>query len=247
MGVIKLNMAKVLESTAGNSMFIDVPKDGEIRVRLLPPMEGNNGNIWYLTENHFRLKAEDGEKGIAVACRKRHAADDNCLLCDVAKYLENSDDAQERKIGKGREAIAANRSWYVQVLLITKDGKEFVAGTPKLLRLPKTGADAVNSILQSQEKNDDALSCMPEAAQDIVIKRQDTGVQIVKYSAMPTGKPKSLDEYLPGWADKIMTPDQVWEKLDLKVFTNEEQAAAFARSYPLVDMAAMLKDLGYAS
>lgn len=245
MGVVKLNMAKVLESTAGNSMFIDVPKDNEVRVRLLPPMDGSNGSIWFLTENHFRLKAEDGDKGIAIACNKRHG-DGNCLLCDVAKFLEDSDDKQEQKIGKGREAIAANRSWYAQVLLISKEDGKFVAGPPKLLRLPKTGADAVNGILQSQERNDDGLSCMPEAAQDIIIKRQDTGVPMTKYTAMPTGKPTALEVYLPDWENKMLNNAQVWEKLDLKVFTNEEQAAAFARSYPLVDTAAMLKELGYA-
>jgi len=245
MGVVKLNMAKVLESTAGNSMFLDVPKDGEIRVRLLPPMEGSNGNIWFLTENHFRLKAEDGEKGIAVACRKRHADGDDCLLCDVAKFLENSDDAQERKLGKGREALAANRSWYTQVLLVTKEDGKFVAGPPKLLRLPKTAADAVNGILQSQMKNDDGLSCMPEAAQDITIKRQDTGTNITKYTAMPSGKPTALADYLPDWETKVMTVEQVWEKLDLKVLSNEEQAAALTRSYPLLDVPAILKELGY--
>jgi hypothetical protein len=245
MGIVKLNMAKLLESTAGNTMFVDVPKDGEIRVRLLPPVDGNNGQLWYLTENHFRLKAEDGEKGIAIACNNRHG-EGNCLLCSVADYLKNSDDKVEQKIGDGRESIKANRNWYAQVLMIDKVEKDFVAGPVKFVRLPKTGADAVNAILQSQQKNDDALSCMPEAAQDIIIRRQDTGVPRTTYSAMPTGKPKSLDEYLPGWADKILTSEQVWAKLDIKVFTNEEQAAAFARSYPLVDTAAMLKELGYA-
>jgi hypothetical protein len=244
-GIVKLNMAKMLESTAGNSLFIDVPKDGEVRVRLLPPLEGNGGNLWYLTENHFRLKAEDGDKGIAIACRKRHAEGDRCFLCDAAKFLEGSDDAQERKIGKGREAIAANRNWYIQILPINKEDKDFIAGQPKLLRLPKTGADAVNAILQSQQKNDDALSCMPEAAQDIIVRRQDTGVPRTTYSAMPTGKPRSLDEYFPGWSGKILTAAEVWEKIDIKVFTNQQHIEALARSYTLLDVNAIVKACGY--
>ena len=245
MAFVKLNLAKALEATAGNSLFLDVPKDGDVRVRLLPPDSDNEGSIWYLTENHFRLKAEEGDKGIAVACRKRHAKDDNCLLCDVAKYLENSADAQERKIGKGRESIAANRNWYVQVLPITKEDKVFVAGAPKLLRLPKTGADAVNAILAAQQKNDDAMSSGIEAAQDIVIRRQDTGVPRTTYTAIPTGKPTSLNEYMPGWEEKYMVPAKVWEKIDLKIMSNEEMAAVLTRSYPFLGVPGILKELGY--
>jgi hypothetical protein len=245
-GTVKLNLAKTLEATAGNSMFIDVPKDGEVRVRILPPLEEMEGNLWFLTENHFRLKGEDGQKGIAVACRHRHAGGDACFLCDAAKFLEQSDDPQERAIGKGREAIAANRSWYFQVLPISKDGSgNFVAGEVKLLRLPKTGADAVNDILKTQMKNDDPVSCMEDAAQDIVISRQDTGVPITKYKAMTAGKPKSLDDYKPDWKSKLMSKDEVMAKLDLKIYSNEEQIEALRRSYALLDTPNIVAECGY--
>ena len=57
MGIVNLNMAATLESTASKSIFINVPKDGKLRVRLLPPNAENKGNLWYLTETHFNLKA----------------------------------------------------------------------------------------------------------------------------------------------------------------------------------------------
>lgn len=241
---VKLNLNKTLESTASNSIFTDVPKDGEVRVRFLPPMEGSDGALWFLTENHFRLKAEDGERSIAVACRRRHADGDDCFLCDIAKALADSSDASEKALGRGRNSIAANRSWYAQVLPIVKEDGEFVAREPKLLRLPKTAAEAVNSIMQTQQRNDEELACSPEATQDIVVKRDDTG-SITKYSAMPAGKPRALADLMPDWENKIMGFDKVWEKLDIKLFTNEEQIEAMERSYPGVDVAGFAEALGY--
>ena len=246
MGIVRLNMAKTLESTAGNTIYLDVPKDGEVRGRFLPPFEEMDGNIWFLTENHFRLKTAEG-RGTAIACLKRHGhKGERCFLCDAAKYLEASDDPQERAIGKGREAIAANRSWYAQIIPIIGDNKAGFKGTEvKLLRLPKTGADAVNDIFKSQQKNEDCTSCDPDAAQDISVFRKDTGQPITKYGAMTVGKPRTLDDILPNWEELIMTPEQVWKKLDIKLQTVTEQIETLRASYPLLDVDGIVKACGY--
>ena len=94
----------------------------------------------------------------------------------------------------------------------------------------------MNTILATQQENGDALSCGLEAAQDIVITRQDTGVNITTYDALTAGRPTALEDYLPDYENKILTYDQMWERLDLKVLTNDEQMAAVVRTYPNLDL-----------
>ena len=246
MGItMPLNIAKNLETTANKSLFMDVPKDSTARVRFLPPVDGSEGRVFYLTENHFRLKQEDGEKGMAVACNERHNPDEPCVLCAVARYLENSDDKNEQKLGKGRESIRANRSWYAQVLPFVPGDEGGSYGDVKFMRLPKTGATEFNNILDMQREAGESFVVDPKKGRDVVVKRQDTGVQFTKYSAMAAGTPVSLDKIKPDWESKIFpNADKVWEKLDLRILTADEHKAALVRTYPALDWKSIFKEAG---
>ena len=73
-----------------------------------------------------------------MACNKRHSEESYCFLCDLAKQLADSSDPTERALGKGRNAIRANRSWYAQVLPIIKGtGDSFEAGNLRFSACPR--------------------------------------------------------------------------------------------------------------
>lgn len=250
MGIVKMNVAKNLESTASKMLFMDVPKDGMLYARFLPAVDGSNGEIWYLAESHFRLKDEEG-KGIAVACNKRHG-DGDCYLCDLTDLLANSDDKNEVAIGKGKESSKANKSWYAQVVLATKTGVDddgvpiFEYGEEiKLLRLPKTGATAVNDIMTMQKEAGEPFFNDFDKGKLVVVKRQDTGEAFTKYSAMAAGVPVPLDVVFPMWEKKyIPDADTMWVKLDPRIMSCDEQKATATRTYPELSWGEITKELG---
>ena len=250
MGIVGVNVAKNLESTASKTVFLDVPKDGSVRVRFIPPVEGSDGEFWYHTENHFRLNNEDG-KGIAVACNKLHG-DGACYLCDLTSHLASSDDKNEVGIGIGKNSSKANGSWYAQVVVGArveddKDGNAvFEYGKEvKLMRLPKTGAQAVNAIMGMQRDAGEPLFINLKDGRDIIVSRRDTGEQFTKYSAMAAGMPTPLKTVMPDFEKKIFgTADDVWKKIDLRVLSNDEQKAAATRTFTQLDWKAIEKELG---
>jgi len=249
MGVtVKLNVAKNLETTASKSLFIDVPKDGTMRVRFAPPVEGSDGSIFGLVKNHFRLKAEDGEKGIAVACNKQHNSDERCILCDVADLLEKSDDKNEAALGRGRESIRVANGWYAQVFPAIKqeagDGPSFKYGDIKLMRLPKTGATKVGNIMKMQHEAGEPFFVDEEQGRDIIITRQDTGVQFTQYDAMVAGMTMSLDDARSTWETDIFGWDKFWDKLDLRTMTAKEQMVCLQRSFPELAWSEIFKEIG---
>jgi hypothetical protein len=246
---MKLNVAKNLETTASKSLFIDVPKDGTLRVRFLPAVVGSEGSIFGLVKNHFQLKSEDGEKTIAVACNKQHNDGERCILCDVSDLLKNSDDKNEREIGDSRKSIKVSNGWYSQVMPAIRqeveDGKpaEFKYGDVKLMRLPKTGATKVGNIMKMQHEAGEPFFTDVDNGKDIVVSRVDTGVQFTQYDAMTAGVPVALDKIRPTWETDIFSWEKFWDKLDLRLYTAEEQKVCLMRSYPELDWSAIFTEI----
>lgn len=237
------NLQKNLDMAAGNNIFLDVPKDGSIRVRLAHPAKAN-GELPWLVENHYRIKREDGEGNMAVACNNRHS-EEPCFLCALAGYLSQSADESERAIGKGKNSIAAGKSYYLQVFpAVQGDDGELTYGDVRLLRLPKTGIDNLNELFQMQRDAGENFAMDPNAGRDVVIRRKDTGENFTKYSVMATGAESALADIKPDWEKTYMSDDGVMEKIGLNILTPDEQIAAAARSYKNLDWKAIQKALG---
>ena len=251
MGItVGLNVAKSLETTVSKNIFMDVPKDGSVRGRYLPAVAGSEGSLFGYTKNHFRLRSEDGERGIAVGCNEVHNKDEVCVLCEVQKYLRDSDDKNERVLGEGRESIKANGSWYGQFMPAIKDdvveGKPvtYTYGEVRFVRLPKTGAEKVGNIMKMQYENGEPSFVDEKQGRDLVLSRVDTGVQFTQYDAMTVGMPSALEDIRPNWEKEIYSWDKFWEKLDVKTLSAEEQKVALIRSYPELDWEAIFKAVG---
>ena len=57
MGItVGLNVAKSLETTVSKNIFMDVPKDGSVRGRYMPAVQGSEGSIFDYTKNHFQVR-----------------------------------------------------------------------------------------------------------------------------------------------------------------------------------------------
>ena len=100
MGItVPTNVAKNLQSTAKKRPYLDVPKDGSLRVRFLPAVEGSDGEIWYHAANHYRLKREDMltlelndfintvREGRTTQVTGEHARDALRLAIEIAKTI----------------------------------------------------------------------------------------------------------------------------------------------------------------
>jgi hypothetical protein len=235
----KFNLQASIASTAGNSKFLDIPKDGSIRVRLLPPTE-EDGSLFTAVANHYNFKEDD--RSVALACTKLHG-DGECFLCDLSEYLQKFGDAGEKKVGKSQKGIQQSKSWYFQACAAIKDPEtgEWSYGDPKLVRVPKTGAEAITEILASQQRNEEPFLFDPENGKDVEISRDDSG-RFTSDSALPVGVPSNLDDMLPDWETKMFT--DITEELSLRVRTIEEQITAARTCYPSLDWSKIESNMG---
>lgn len=217
---MKLNLAKTIATTAKDGLFVDIKPDSVTRLRFLPPTL-DDGSLFYLNVNHFGLKSDE-DKHIAVACGDVHRdGDEPCVLCALHSFLKADGEEEAAK------NIRAANNWYAQVLVGSKDvDGNLVYSGPKLIRMSKTGADAIIEILKMQEAADDDYCCDPHNGQDIMFSRSGSGLQ-TKYSAQAMGKKNNLDDILPGWESKLL---DIPEKLDMKAWSNDDMLAAAVRS-----------------
>lgn len=236
MGIRKVRKPNVKASAAATEikrLFIDVPKDTTIQVRPLPLMVADNEDaiLYTRAENHFKMKTEDG-KGLALACLAVHGTDetgDECYLCKLSKVLVKYGDKLEKEIGK---QINASPGFYLQVLRAEETGRDendkpiFAYTGPYLLRLPKTGADAVTTIMANMDSAGDSDFTDPDEGQDLYITRHS---KTPWYSAERSGKSKKLDDIFPDWEKKII--EDVYGELGLKVVTYEEQKQIAMRTF----------------
>jgi len=96
----------------------------------------------------------------------------------------------------------------------------------KLLGLPKTGADAVNLIMNNMDTAGTPFFFDMDEGQDLMISRHSASPW---YSADRSGVVVPLDEVFPGWENKLM--EDVYSELGLKIVTNEEQKQAAMRAF----------------
>ena len=223
---VKANM----DATKIDRFFMDIPKDQTVRVRIMPIID-ESGLVFVRANNHYKMIGENG-KGTALACLEKHGnveTGESCYLCELARKLAKFGDKAEAKIGK---SILCSPRWYTQVLVAEETGRDdqdqpiLKYTGPKLLGLPKTGADAVNTIMNNMRTAGQKSFTHPDEGQDLFLTRY-SGTPW--YSAERSGVVQPLVEICPEWEDKIM--EDVPSEIDLKVVSREEQRQAAVRAF----------------
>lgn len=220
----KVNTGANKKATERKTIFHDLKPDTTTRLRVVPPVT-EDGLIFTKVTNHFKLK-NDENFGMALACLGDHGNDETgekCYICELVDYLRKTGDKGDAKIAGD---LRASPRWYLQAFVYDKDSGEYFG--PKLIGLSKTTADAVNDLLISQEDSGDDFFCDPENGQDISIKRTGSGLN-TKYTVMPTGQKKNLDDIIPGWQDKLIM--DVYAAIDLKLEDMDGQKRAVYRTF----------------
>lgn len=222
----KANLKANLESAKSDKLFIDVPKDQSILVRVMPASKPN-GELWFMVANHYKLKSkEDPNRGIAVADLSVHgteATGRKDYINELVAVLEKFGDKNEKEIA---EKIKSSSRWYIQVRLAEKTDTGLKYSQPKLLSVPRTGVNAINEILKASDMANEPDMSDPDKGFNIMVTRYSKQPW---YSAQRAGQPTSLDDIDPNWADTFIT--DVEDKLNIKVLTYDEQREAVMRSF----------------
>jgi hypothetical protein len=226
---IKLSVNATLRDTQSGSLYLDVKKGSEIQVRFVP----RESSMWVLVQNHYGLKQKDSNQQ-TLACLRREGTPEtgtNCWLCTLTyDYLQNSEEEVERSLGKGKKSLSMTSSYYAQVWVAEKeDDGSLVYTGPRLLRLPKTGAEAVNKVIKRVAKQGHAHIASEVGGQDIIIENSGEGNPGTWYSADETGVLNSLDEIAPEWSEKFI--HDIYGTLKLRVEPPWVQAAITREIY----------------
>lgn len=238
----KPNVQANLSATKSKDVFIKVDENATMRVRFLPTNHPE-GILTYTTVSHFKLKeeTEDGAtKGMALACRQEHADDESCYICDLIRALDRSGDKGHKKIAK---MLKPSIRYNYQVLVAEKqnDGT-WKYGKPKILGLPKTAHEDLAQLLANMEMMGQPDYADIEKGQDILISRTGSGVN-TKYRIDRTGEMTNLDEVHPEWDSQFI--EDMWDALNLRVFTREQQKAAAQFTFPdEIDWEQMAEEYG---
>ncbi len=206
-----------------DSLFISTPKEGKIRVRFLPPA-AEGASIFIRNCNHFKFK--DGDKGTSLACLGIHGTESTgsrCGICDICSFLKANGDKEAQKLLKGRDAITQSTNYYSQVLLRHED--ETYTG-PHLFRLPQSGVDAVQTIMEEIELVGTPYFTDIEEGFDLLIQNLPASPF---YKAMRTKPNGGLDTIYPGWEQKLIR--DVYGATALRIETREDQIVIAKATY----------------
>lgn len=218
------------DSTKIENIFFDIPKDTTVQVRVLPITE-ESGLVFTKAVNHFKMVGENGRKA-ALACLHVHGTEetgDTCFLCKLSRVLLKNGDKAEKEIGND---ISASPRWYCQVMIAENIGEnedgtfKFAYKGPRLLGLPKTGVEGVNTILNNMGMARQPDFTDPDQGQDLLITRHS---KTPWYTVDRTGVMQSLADIFPEWETKMV--DSIAGEMNLKIETAEEQKASAVRAF----------------
>jgi len=228
----KPNVAANKKATRIEKIFIDIPENATMRLRILaknydPNIEMDSEDIYYIATNHFKVKNEEGNK-TALACLRDHGTEDtctDCYLCRLSEYLKSLGDKNQKDIGY---KIKPSAQWYVQAYVAEKNP---VSGTweyngPGLLRLPVTGSNAITEIITNQDKDDEVSFLDITEGFDLNIKHHD---KLPWYSADRVSKRENLDDLVPTWEQNFIK--DMKSKVRQVVVAPDEQREAAIRMW----------------
>ena len=221
-----------LESTKLDKLFVDIPKESSMLFRFYnpsieDPANPGKGTIWFRVAQHFRLKTEEG-RGMAVADLSVHGTEETGKVDYISKLVNvllKHGDKAEQAIAKG---LSTSFRWNAQVAIAEKqeDGTLTFKG-PKILGLPRTGAQAVNEVEKAADMAGEVGGPFDiDKGFNIMITRHPGQPW---YTAQRAGSPVSLDEIIPGWEGSYIS--DLKDKVGLKVLTYDEQREAVMRTY----------------
>jgi len=221
------------EMTKTPSLFFDMKEPGTYLMRILPRLD-NNPAIYIKSVLHYGfVDPDDPERRIALGCLEHHGTDgtgDDCLLCKVAAWLCAQDDPTLNKMGAGYGSIGAVHVTYIQAWV--KDLATTKWHGPHLVKIaagPKGVAPKLSALLSMAENLNQPVFVDFDDGQAIGITREGTG-RNTEWSVQSSGVFGSIDDIDPKWLDKVIK--DVPAKLNVKVWSQEDQWDAVMRAYP---------------
>ena len=217
----KFNMDSTMQSTASDSVFVDVKPDSSYTLRVLPPTR-EDGNLYYMTANHYGFKDEEG-KNRGPSCQLVDPNKDYCLFCILSDYLASIGEVDQS------DDISVSNYWYPQVLVGNKDREtgEWKYSDPKLVKMSQATANKLNAIINAQYENDDDFLFEPVNGQNVSLTRNGSG-KGTRYELMSVGKKNNLDDIKPGWDKKLLDPTK---SLKLTAMSDDEAMQWIVRSF----------------
>jgi hypothetical protein len=254
MPVTGVNVKKSIASVSGRGLFNKLGENETKIVRFAPAVvptgtpDDVQGEIFYKTIQFYgnqrmglQLIDQDGN-GIALADLREHGTAETGTDDYIARFravLEEHGDEEEQRIAK---ALKPAESHYAQSWEAVPMGKGKYDYQPmQLLRLPMTGAKAVNAIFEKNHLMNEDQFTDPVGGQALLVTREDSGR--TTYSAERTGLIVSLDDAVPGWDSPrkqggfgiFQEPKEVYEALRLKLYDPDMQKEILKISYKGLD------------
>jgi len=218
----KLNIAASRKVTEKKSLFVDVPNDGSVQVRHLPP-DNDDGILFVRIGQHFKFEDEDGNSR-AYACLNEHGGPDDgkCAICDTCEYFKKNGNDVERDIADGFKGVGLSYQFYAQVY-----DKNRIDEGPKLIRVPQSAADQFMDKAQFAEDNGMPVPSDVEAGEWVIYGKKIKNKR-TEWSVMPTGVRVPLDTLDKDWAEKMM---DITEALALRILPRVQQIKALKENY----------------
>jgi len=210
----QMNVERTARSTEKKSVFLDI-KPGETKRLRFTPTSNEDGSLFFVSGQHFKLKDEGQAR--AFACLSVHGEEGQecpgCLLIERSVEVFSEDISKKYKNDHG-----LSYRWHAQVVPLPKDGEDKPTQS-YVIGLSKMTADDVSKIAKMEADNRQPLLTDPDQGQVIQIARNNATGFGTRYKTLPTGLRVSLDTLLPTWEEKFLDTAKA---INLRVVTEEK-------------------------
>jgi gp32-like DNA binding protein len=210
----QMNVERTTRSTEKRTVFLDI-KPGETKRLRFTPTSNEDGSLFFVSAQHFKLKDEGQPR--AFACLNVHGTEDqNCPGCLM---IERAVDVfSEEIVKKLKNDHGVSYRWHAQVVPLPREGEDKPEQT-FVIGLSKMTADDVSKIGKMESDNRMPNLTDVEEGQVIQISRNNATGFATRYKTMGTGLRVSLDTLLPTWEEKFLDTAKA---INLRVVTEEK-------------------------
>jgi hypothetical protein len=222
-----------LKALRGPGRFLKFA-DNETKIFRFTPMLPGAVSPFYKTVNQHKFKDQDGRQ-IALSNLAEHGTTEtgrSDYIADLAAVLAESNDKEEIRVGL-LITDQTNQKFYAQGYEKQPDGTWF---GPAFLSLPFTGATDVLTTFRELETLGEPDALDVEQGQAIMVSSiTPAGAPSIqrKYRSSRTGQKMPLSAIDPSWESRQFK--DVYEALQLKVYTRDMQKAIAKITYPGLD------------
>lgn len=230
------NVERTAKATEKKSVFLDL-KPGEKKRLRFTPSSDENGELFFVSAQHFKLKDEGQPR--AFACLAVHGEPDaegnlpECVICTFLAKAETVFADNEALLDKLQRDHSVSYRWHAQVLPVPKDGQELNDQT-YIMGFSKVTADKISQILKMEKDERMTLLTDPDEGQAITVSRNNATGFATRYEVMATGIRVSLDAIstkspkgTPTWEEKFLT---VKDALRLRIVSQDKMYKALAET-----------------